>query len=130
MWLTHFDESASGRFAVEGVTFSNFLVSDLMQNLGRSPYVAAVDLQVAERGLIEKVPVVKFKAQVTAARASGAALVEALESPDATAAEPSADAAPPAGGAAASSGKGGQRGTVQRAREVAGEPAARAASGQ
>ncbi len=67
-WLTVFEEQGSNRFAVEGVTFSNFLVSDILQNLSRSPYITSVDLVVAEKGLINDVPVVKFKATATATR--------------------------------------------------------------
>jgi len=68
MWLTRFEDVGGDRYAVEGVTFSNFLVSDFLQNLTQSPYFAAVDLLVAERGLIGDVKVVKFKAQTTAVR--------------------------------------------------------------
>jgi len=68
MWLTGLEEQGSNRFAVEGVTFSNFLVSDILQNLSRSPYITSVDLVVAEKGLINDVPVVKFKATATATR--------------------------------------------------------------
>lgn len=68
MWLTLVEEQAGNRFALEGVTFSNFLVSDILQNLSRSPYITSVDLVVAEKGLINDVQVVKFKATATAVR--------------------------------------------------------------
>lgn len=68
MWLTRFEDIGGDRYAVEGVTFSNFLISDFLQNLNRSPYFVGVDLLVAERGLINEVKVVKFKAQTTAVR--------------------------------------------------------------
>jgi type IV pilus assembly protein PilN len=68
MWLTRFEDVGGDRYALEGVTFSNFLVSDFLQNLSQSPYFAAVDLLIAERGLIGEVKVVKFKAQTTAVR--------------------------------------------------------------
>ena len=80
MWLTVIEEQGGNRFAVEGVTFSNFLVSDILQNLSRSPYITSVDLVVAEKGLINDVPVVKFKATATATRqpagVTGAAAVD------------------------------------------------------
>jgi type IV pilus assembly protein PilN len=80
MWLTVIEEQGNNRFAVEGVTFSNFLVSDILQNLSRSPYITSVDLVVAEKGLINDVPVVKFKATATATRqpagGTGAAAVD------------------------------------------------------
>jgi type IV pilus assembly protein PilN len=68
MWLTRFEETAGDRFTVEGVTFSNFQVSDFLQNLDRSPHFAGVTLTVAERGTIEDVKVIKFKAETTAIR--------------------------------------------------------------
>ncbi len=94
MWLTKIEETSANKFAVEGVTFSNFLVSDVLQNLSRSPYVAGVDLVVAEKGLIEKVPVVKFKATATAARPlAGAPGVAAADVTDPSAAPDPAGAA-------------------------------------
>jgi type IV pilus assembly protein PilN len=94
MWLTRVEETSANKIAIEGVTFSNFLVSDLLQNLTRSPFVGSVDLVVAEKGLIEKVPVVKFKATATSARAATDAVSET--------GTPAADALPdPAGAAAA-----------------------------
>jgi type IV pilus assembly protein PilN len=68
MWLTRFEDIGGDRYAVEGVAFSNFLISDFLQNLTRSPFFVGVDLLVAERGLINEVKVVKFKAQTTAVR--------------------------------------------------------------
>jgi len=72
MWLTRFEDVGGDRYAVEGVTFSNFLVCDFLQNLASSPYFAAVDLLVAERGLIGEVKVVKFKVQTIAVSRVGA----------------------------------------------------------
>ncbi len=68
MWLTRFEEVGGGSFALEGVTFSNFLVSDFLQSVTDSPWFAGVDLLVAEKGLIGEVEVVKFKAQAKAVR--------------------------------------------------------------
>jgi type IV pilus assembly protein PilN len=94
MWLTLLEEQGGNRFAVEGVTFSNFLVSDVLQNLSRSPYIASVDLGVAEKGLIGEVPVVKFKATATAVRQpAGDAAAAAAASAGATAGDAAADAA-------------------------------------
>jgi type IV pilus assembly protein PilN len=89
MWLTTIEEQAGNKLALEGVTFSNFLVSDVLQNLNRSPYVAAVDLVVAEKGLIKDVPVVKFKATAVARRQPGTAVLGAGVAPgDSTLAAP------------------------------------------
>ncbi len=76
MWLTRFEESGAGNFAVEGVTFSNFLVSDFLQNITNSPWFAGVNLLVAEKGEIGDVRVIKFKAQ---ARATMPATATGLE---------------------------------------------------
>ena len=65
-WLTRFEEIGASRFAFEGVTFSNFLVSDFLQNITNSPYFAGVNLLVAEKGEIGDVKVIKFKAQASA----------------------------------------------------------------
>lgn len=72
MWLERFEDRGGDRYAVEGVTFSNFLVSDFLQNLDRSPYFSGIDLEVAERGEIDEVRVVKFKLSVNALRGAGA----------------------------------------------------------
>jgi type IV pilus assembly protein PilN len=76
MWLTRFEDVGGDRYALEGVTFSNFLVSDFLQNVGGSPYFSAVDLLVAEKGEIEDVKVIKFKAQAKAVRKSAPAPFE------------------------------------------------------
>ncbi len=61
MWLIRCENTSGDSYSIEGVTFSNFLISDLLQNLARSPYFDGVSLQIAERGTIEDVDVVKFK---------------------------------------------------------------------
>jgi type IV pilus assembly protein PilN len=68
MWLTRFEDSGGDSYAIEGVTFSNFLVSDFLQNMADSPYFASIDLLVAEKGEISDVQVVKFKARARAVR--------------------------------------------------------------
>jgi type IV pilus assembly protein PilN len=66
MWLTRFEDVGGNRYSVEGVTFSNFLVSDFLQNVTSSPYFAGVNLLVAEKGEIGDVKVIKFKATAAA----------------------------------------------------------------
>ena len=73
MWLERCEDQGGDRYALEGVTFSNFQVSDLLQNLHRSPWFATVDLQIAEKGTIDKVDVVKFKISAQAVRAAAGA---------------------------------------------------------
>jgi Tfp pilus assembly protein PilN len=67
-WLTRFEDVGGDSYAVEGVTFSNFLVSDFLQNIAKSPWFASVDLLVAEKGDIEDVQVIKFKLRARAVR--------------------------------------------------------------
>ena len=76
MWLTRLEDIGADKYAVEGVTFSNFLISDFLQNVTNSPYFAAVDLLVAEKGEIENVKVIKFKAQAKAVRKPASAPFE------------------------------------------------------
>jgi type IV pilus assembly protein PilN len=68
MWLTRFEDVGGDSYAVEGVTFSNFLISDFLQSLTSSPYFGGVDLLVAEKGDIGEVKVIKFKARAHAIR--------------------------------------------------------------
>ncbi len=67
-WLTRFEDTGGDSYAIEGVTFSNFLVSDFLQNVADSPYFASIDLLVTEKGEISDVKVVKFKARARAVR--------------------------------------------------------------
>jgi Tfp pilus assembly protein PilN len=68
MWLTRCEDLGGDSYALEGVTFSNFLVSDFLQNIANSPYFASVDLLVTEKGDIDDVQVVKFRARARAVR--------------------------------------------------------------
>ena len=68
MWLTRFEDVGGDRYQVEGVTFSNFLISDFLQSITNSPFFASVDLTVAEKGSIGDVQVIKFKARACAIR--------------------------------------------------------------
>jgi len=68
MWLTRFEDVGGDSYRVEGVTFSNFLISDFLQSMTNSPWFATVDLTVAEKGAIGDVQVIKFKAMARAVR--------------------------------------------------------------
>jgi type IV pilus assembly protein PilN len=61
LWLTGSTQEGSGSLALEGVTFSNLVVSDFMSRLERSPMFANVELSVAEHGSVEAHDVVKFR---------------------------------------------------------------------
>jgi type IV pilus assembly protein PilN len=59
-WLSRIEEVAPGRYEVEGMTFSNFLVADFLHNLDESDYYHGLDLVSIVRGKIEDVNVLKF----------------------------------------------------------------------
>ncbi len=60
LWLTSAQQDAGTSLALEGVTYSNLVVSDFMARLERSPMFANVELQVAEKGTVTDKTVVKF----------------------------------------------------------------------
>jgi Tfp pilus assembly protein PilN len=61
LWLTGATQDAGGSLALEGVTYSNLVVSDFMARLERSPLFANVELEVAEKGSVTDKTVVKFR---------------------------------------------------------------------
>jgi len=61
LWLTGATQDGSGSLALEGVTYSNLVVSDFMARLERSPMFANVNLEVAEKGTVTDKSVVKFR---------------------------------------------------------------------
>ena len=67
LWLTTADQDSPNALSLEGMTFSNLVVSDFMSRLERSPLFAGVELEVAERSQVGTRDVVKFrlKCQVT-----------------------------------------------------------------
>jgi Tfp pilus assembly protein PilN len=60
LWMNNYEETAADQVKIEGVTFSNLLVADLMSRLEASPLYGNVDLVVAEKGQIDQRNVVKF----------------------------------------------------------------------
>lgn len=61
LWLTGTTQDAGTTLNLEGVTYSNLVVSDFMSRLERSPMFANVELDVAERGNVTDKQVVKFR---------------------------------------------------------------------
>jgi len=61
LWLTLSQQDAGNKLNLEGVTYSNLVVSDFMSRLERSPLFATVELGVAERGQVTGKDVVKFR---------------------------------------------------------------------
>ena len=60
LWLSSMLGDAS-TITVEGVTFSNLIIADLMIRLDRSPLFSNVALGQSTRGIIDEVDVVQFK---------------------------------------------------------------------
>jgi type IV pilus assembly protein PilN len=65
LWLTGASQDAATSLSVEGVTFSNLVVSDFMSRLDRSPMFANVELEFTERGQQTDRDVVKFRVTCT-----------------------------------------------------------------
>ena len=61
LWLTAAKQDGGGALALEGVTYSNLVVSDFMARLERSTMFANVELEVAEKGSVTDKTVVKFR---------------------------------------------------------------------
>jgi type IV pilus assembly protein PilN len=61
LWMTLARQEAGNQLNLEGVTYSNLVVSEFMSRLERSPMFANVELGVAETGQIGERDVVKFR---------------------------------------------------------------------
>lgn len=61
LWMTMAQQDAGTQLNLEGVTYSNLVVSDFMTRLERSSMFANVELGVAETGQISDRDVVKFR---------------------------------------------------------------------
>ena len=61
LWLSGATQDAGTALHLEGVTYSNLVVSDFMSRLERSPMFANVELEVAEKGAAGDKDVVKFR---------------------------------------------------------------------
>jgi len=61
LWLSGATQDAGSSLSVEGVTYSNLVVSDFISRLERSPMFANVELDFAERGTVTDREVVKFR---------------------------------------------------------------------
>ncbi len=61
LWMTLAQQDAGSQLNLEGVTYSNLVVSEFMSRLERSPLFANVELGVAETGQVTDRDVVKFR---------------------------------------------------------------------
>jgi type IV pilus assembly protein PilN len=58
-WLTKMKEK-SGSVTIEGITFSNYLIADMMNNLQKSERFRNVTLNIAQEGRVEDHKVIQF----------------------------------------------------------------------
>ena len=65
LWLTGVSQDAGNHLQLEGVTYSNLVVSDFMSRIERSSLFSNVELAVAERGQVTDKSVVKFQVSCT-----------------------------------------------------------------
>jgi Tfp pilus assembly protein PilN len=61
-WLTLLEEKGPSTVKIEGITFSNFTVADLLRDLVQSDAYDTIELDTLERGYIKDVRVIKFSA--------------------------------------------------------------------
>jgi type IV pilus assembly protein PilN len=75
LWLTALKDQGGTKVSLEGVTFSNLVVADLMMRLDRSDVFQNIDLVVTQKGLIDNREVTQFTvtADVTAGATTKAA---------------------------------------------------------
>ena len=59
-WLTAVTEQGGSSVTLEGVTFPNYIIADLMNNLEKSKRFGVTSLKVAEEGDIEQHRVIQF----------------------------------------------------------------------
>jgi len=79
MWLTSLTESGGSSLTIEGVTFSNLVVAELMNRLESSVLFSDVDLEVAQRGTIEDQHVVHFTLNCSVHDDEGVPIVKDVE---------------------------------------------------
>ena len=72
LWLTGVSQDASNHLQLEGVTYSNLVVSDFMSRIERSSMFSNVELSVAERSQAGEKNVVKFQVSCSATPDQGA----------------------------------------------------------
>lgn len=72
LWLSGVSQDGSNHLQVEGVTYSNLVVSDFMSRVERSGLFSNVELSFAERGQVSEKNVVKFQMSCTVSPEPGA----------------------------------------------------------
>ena len=59
-WLTRVSEQGGTQVTIEGITFSNYIIADFMNNIDKSLRFDDTALKIAEEGDIEEHDVIKF----------------------------------------------------------------------
>lgn len=59
-WLTNLSEVGGAQVTIEGITFSNYIIADFMNNIDKTERFDGTSLKVAEEGEIEQQDVIKF----------------------------------------------------------------------
>ena len=72
LWLSGVSQDGSNHLQLEGVTYSNLVVSDFMSRIERSNLFSNVELSFAERGQVTDKNVVKFQMSCTVSPEPGA----------------------------------------------------------
>jgi len=62
-WLTSLKEQGGSAVSIEGITFSNYIIADLMNNLEKSERFTEVNLNVAQEGQVMDQKVIQFTLQ-------------------------------------------------------------------
>jgi type IV pilus assembly protein PilN len=73
-WLTSIQESGGMKVNLDGITFSNYIIADLMNNLEKSDQFGTVSLLMAQEGSIMDYNVIKFSLEYPMAGAAQPAI--------------------------------------------------------
>jgi len=68
LWMTKLTQAGAGAVTLEGMTFSNLLVADLMSRLERTDLYTGIDLTLTERKKINEEKVIAFTVTAQVAR--------------------------------------------------------------
>ncbi len=69
-WLTSVQETGGAKVSLDGITFSNYIIADLMSNLERATQPGIVSLVMAQEGKIMDYSVIKFSLEYSLQRIS------------------------------------------------------------
>lgn len=59
-WLTRVEETGGTQVTIEGITFSNYIIADFMNNIDKTKRLGETALKIAEEGDIDDHNVIKF----------------------------------------------------------------------